>query len=345
MDQLGDIAMSTPAFSAIRDIFAHSSVTVLASEMSKELVEVMPVFNRIIYFDAPWFVKGKKHGCRRLLAIIKELRRENFDLVVDLRGDFRNNVFMYFCNARYRVGYDITGCQFFLTHIVPLGEDHHPVSMGLSLARYLEPESKKLYKMSLWITEQDREFAVDFLEQNGIAAGSDRPTVVMHPGARWAGRQWTPEGYARIANRLIENYDANVIICGSGNEIKLADEIKSLMTREPVIAAGKTSLRQFLALLEKSNLFIGLDSGPMHMAVAMGVKVVALFGAARPESVGPYGEGHIVVTKQQLYSCSPCSQTVCKRPDASCMQAITIEEVWNAVEVQLQRLFFEKAGD
>lgn len=332
IDRLGDIAMSTPAFKAIRDVFPHSHITLLAARMSRDLVEAMPTFDRIIYFDAPWVVKKQGGAIKRLLKTIKKLRKEKFDLAVDLRGDFRNNILMFFCNAKYRIGYDITGSQFLLTDVVPLGENHHPVNMGFSLIQYLSPQNKKNHKMSLWVTQSDRKLATEFLKQNNLANSNHDLIAIIHPGARWYGRRWTIEGYAEIADGLIEEYGAKVIFTGSCDESKLTQDIVSLMRCKPIIATGKISLRQFLVLLERSNVFIGVDSGPMHMAVAMGTKVIALLGPARVESIGPYGNGHVVITKQDDFTCSPCAQTICKRYGSSCMQAIRVEEVWQAVE-------------
>ena len=336
-DGLGDIVMSTPIFKALRDIFPYSHITLLSASWSKYLVEAMPTFDEIIYFDVPWIVKGNKILFKGLYQTIIKLRNKNIDLAIDLRGDFRNNILMILCGAKYRVGFGITGCDFLLTHIATCYENHHPANMGQSLIDYINPENKEKYKMSLWVTEEAKKFVVEFLNQNRINYSSnDNLIVIIHPAARWYGREWTIEGYAEIADKLIKEYNAKVIFTGSPDEIELTESIANLMKYKPIIATGKTSLQQLLALLERSNLFIGVDSGPMHMATAMGNKVIALFGAARPEAVGPYGDGHIVVTKQNEFPCSPCAQSVCKRSNDNCMKAITVEEVWNAIEKQVK---------
>ncbi|PIU66339.1 MAG: hypothetical protein COS84_05880, partial [Armatimonadetes bacterium CG07_land_8_20_14_0_80_40_9] len=125
------------------------------------------------------------------------------------------------------------------------------------------------------------------------------------------------------------------------DEVSFVKEITKVMRNKPIIAAGKTTLRQFSALVKKSNLFIGVDSGPIHIAAAMKIPVVALFGAADPDYLGPYGNNHIVITKRKYFPCSPCAQTVCLRPAKSCMQAITVDEVWQTVKKQMERI--EKA--
>jgi lipopolysaccharide heptosyltransferase II len=342
VDGLGDFVMSTPAFEAIREIFVDSHITLLAANWSKDLSEVMPFFDEVIYVDVPWIERSKSGNLRKLLRSIKQLRKRKFDLMIDLRGDFRNNILMFFCNAKYRIGYNITGCQFLLTNVVPLGENQHTVAMVKSLIQYLNPKNEKKYEMSLNITENDRELATKFLNQNGIINGNRNPLVVIHPGARWPGRRWVIKNYAEIADRLVERYDAKVIFTGSCDESKLTQDIVSLMRHKPIIATGKISLRQFLVLLERSNVFIGVDSGPMHMAAAMRTNVIALLGPARAEAIGPYGNGHIVITKQDNFTCSPCAQTSCKRPNNSCMQAIGVEEIWQAVKSLMRKPLREK---
>ncbi len=344
MDGLGDIVMSTSVFKAIREIFPDSHITLLTTNWSRPLVEVMPTFDKIIYFDAPWVVEGKNLELSPLLNVIGKLRGEKFDMAVDLRGDFRNIILMRLCKIKYRIGYDISGCHFLLTNVVPRSRSCHAVEMGQSLICYLNSSMEKKYDLSLWLEQTDKDFATEFFRQNQLDYQTDGPVVVMHPGCRWLGRRWTLEGYAEIADRLISEYKATVIFTGSPDDIGLTDDIVSSMAYKPIIATGRTSIRQFVALVERSDLFIGVDSGPMHMATAVGTKVIALFGAARPEAVGPYGDGHVVITKQDNFPCSPCAQTVCKKLN-NCMQAIGVEDVWQAVETVIKSLEKQTASN
>jgi len=335
-DGLGDLVMTTPLLAKLRRIFPNSRITLLAACASRELVEVMPVFDRVFYFDLPWFFKGQKRWLRKLFKFASEMRNERFDLAIDVRGDFRNNILMYFLGARYRLGFRTTGCDFLLTHVVSLPVNSHMGMACTALMKYLNPNDDGEDNLKLWITDEDRDFSARLLQANGVdPAKKDRPIVTIHPGAKWDGRKWSPENYARIADWLIDRYGAVVVLAGSAGDVDFVRRIASSMKSKPIEAVGTTSLRQLLALCEKSDLFLGVDSGPVHMAAAMGTKVFALFGPARREAVGPLGANSTVITRQDDFECCPCAQVECERPGSSCMQAVTVEDVRAAISQQL----------
>lgn len=341
-DGLGDVVMSTPFFAQLREIFPNSDITLLAATASKELVEPISVFDKIIYFDLPWFFKGQKQKLTKLLRLIAAMRKDKFDLAIDIRGDFRNNILMYLANAKYRLGFGITGCGFLLSHAVTIPENSHMVTASLSLIEYLNPQDHGEHRLRLWITKEDRNFADRFLKTNGLDPAEKNVVVTIHPGAKWHGRKWAPENYARIADSLIDTYHAVVVLAGSADDVETVKEIALLMDNKPAEAAGKTSLTQLLALLEKSVLFLGVDSGPVHMATAMGIKTIALYGPAKKEAVGPWGENCIVLTEQDSFACCPCTQIKCLMPGKSCMDAITAESVWTTIDDYLSDILSEQ---
>ncbi len=336
LDGLGDLVMSTPSFAAIREYFPASNICLLAGSWSRELVEAMPFFDKISYFDAPWFVKGKKGWFMSLTRELKRIRWDGYDLAIDLRGDFRNNIFMYLCGIKYRVGYDITGCDSLLTHVIPIGSRHHARDMNLALLNLFGINEKREPDLKICLGEENRAAVDNFFIRTSVEMGTP-PIVVIHPGAKWDGRHWVPDRFSSIGDRLIEKFRAKVILAGGPNDLPLAREIKAAMKQRAEIFDGN-SIVDFCALLERAHVFIGVDSGPMHIATAMGIKVVALFGPGDPDAVGPYGGDYVVVTRRDEFSCSPCSQKQCKRLDGNCMSAIEIEDVWSAVEKQMEKI-------
>lgn len=349
LDGLGDMVMSTPAFKGIRKIFPDAHITLLTATSSKDMPDIInlgepvSVFNRILCYDAFWLIKGQRRWFVSFFRILMQLRDEKFDLIIDLRGDFRHNVFMSLCGAQYRLGFGITGCGFLLTHLVPLGESQHPVDSCVSLVNYLKPSTISSSDFGLCIPEADRSWVVSFMRKKGIVCGKDM-IVLVHPGAKWKGRHWVPERYAEAADYLMEKHKIKVIFTGSCDDVQQVEKIMGFMRQKPLDLSGELSLRQFLGLVSKSDIFLGVDSGPMHMAVAVKkVRVVVLMGPARPEAIGPYGKRNLVITKQDNFSCSPCAQTVCSRPMKNCMAEITTADVIQAVENQLKEVFEGKA--
>ena len=338
LDFLGDVTMSTPGFKAIRRFFPDAHITLLAAGLSRNLVEVMPFFDEIRYFDAPWMAKNKGKKVQRLYAAIRAFKRAKYDMVIDLRGDFRHNILMFLSNIKYRLGFDITGCDFFLTHVIPCGTNHHNVNLCIDLIKYLDPENNSKYNLSLKITDQDWTRASAIIKQCDTGnLNNSGPIVIIHPGASWHGRRWKHERYALVADRLVAEYSARIILAGSHSEREIAEKIADNMKNSVMITAGETTVREFIGLLEQSDVFLGLDSGPMHMASATETKIVALFGPAHSDAVSPWGDGHIILSHQEDFPCSPCDQTVCRKPGNSCMDAIHVDEVFDAISKQIEK--------
>jgi lipopolysaccharide heptosyltransferase II len=298
----------------------------------------MPYFDEIRYFDAPWMVKNRRKILHNLGKTVRNLRKEKYEMAIDLRGDFRHNILMFLSNIRYRLGFNIAGCDFLLTHVIPCSPNHHNVKLCFDLIKYLKLKESEKYKPFINITDHDRDKAATIIKQFNTGKQEKKgPLIVIHPGASWYGRRWKPERFAQIANRLIAEYNARVILAGSHFDREITDKIADNMNQRVVIAAGKTTVRELAGLLSMSNVYLGLDSGPTHMASATNTKIVALFGPANPDSVGPWGEGHIIISHHKEFPCSPCDQTVCQKIGNSCMDAIHINEVFNAVSQQIKK--------
>ena len=332
-DGIGDIIRSVPAFKAIRKVFSHSNITLLAATWSKDLVDVMPTFDEVIYFDCPWIVKSEKNKILRLIKAIKELRKKRFDLSIDLRGDFRNNILMYLCGIKYRVGYDITGCGFLLTHVVPYDLRWcHETVHTIKLLEVLGADETDP-KLELWYTEGDKRFAERML--NSLPP----LRVAIHPAtAKWPLKNWTSEGFAEISNRLIKEHNAELVFLGNSDDLMYIENIVKLIgSKDSVrVFAGRASLRQTLALINECDLFLGIDSGPMHLADALGKPIVVLFGPGNEKLFSPSNSEYTIIKKD--IGCGPCSMSRCKFSSNICMEAITVEEVWEAIEMRIKTL-------
>jgi len=265
------------------------------------------------------------------------LRRSRFDLVIDFRGDFASLLVAYMCGATYSVGYNIRGKGILLTVKLKVQKNKHEIERCLDVVRAIGANTKNRNPI-LIISDEDRSFAQNFLELNGI---SKKDLVIgIHPGAPFPPRRWPKERFAQVADELMKRHKAKIIFFGSPDEVWLTNEIIGLMKEKPINAAGKTTIKKLAALIRKCDLFIGNDSSPMHIAAAMKVPVIALFGPGEYPRFAPYGEGHVVIRK--VLKCSPCEQYMygdkCKRGIAYCMNAITVQEVMRAAEKLIKKL-------
>ena len=180
--------------------------------------------------------------------------------------------------------------------------------------------------ISLPLTEEEKESAKEFLLS--LSIGLNRPLVVLNPGAAYGqAKRWPLEKFAELAKKLQKTKKADILIVGSSHEDQLCESIVSLMPEKPRNLAGKTSLRMLAAIISYSDLFVTNDSGPMHMANALKIPVVAIFGPTDPKITGPFQEPSVVIKKDP--PCWPCSYRECPF-DHRCMMDIEPEEVYQA---------------
>ena len=175
---------------------------------------------------------------------------------------------------------------------------------------------------------KDRDYIQDLLED--CAVKKDEFLVVINPGGNWELKRWPRENFAQLSDQLIQRYQARVIITGALKDMPLARDIAARMKHKPLIFCGKTSLGQLAALMARVDLVIANDSGPMHIAVSQGAKVIALFGPTSVEITGPCGQGQSVVIQKDVHCLLPCYKLDCRRN--RCMEAISVEEVLRAAE-------------
>jgi len=180
--------------------------------------------------------------------------------------------------------------------------------------------------LQLWLTPEEEDNADQLLDQLGVQRSQS--IVMLQPGARYWFKAWPPERFAELADRLMSQYGCQVLIGGSDQDIDLAQQIQQMAKSRPIIMAGLTTIKQFAAIAKKSALFVGSDSGAMHIASAVSTPVVALFGPSSPREWGPRG-GPVEVLYKDL-DCRSCFHPTCTRGEQNCMQLITIDEVMMA---------------
>ena len=317
----------TPALSALRKGFPNSHISLLINPWVKEIFDGNPDFDETIIYDE----KGKERTLRGKIRFIHSLRDKNFDMGIIMQPrSYKAALFVYLSGIPERIGYSHSLRNLLLTRIVKRPKSSvHAIDMFLNIVLSLgvEPARKEPY---LAFSPEANAWADRFLEKQGVKGGE--LLIGINPGAFKQSKRWPEPRYAELCDMMIKELEAKVIIFQGLGEDKIVGRITNSMREKAIIA--KTSIKELAALSRRCKLFVGNDTGPMHVAAASGTPVITLFGPADPERSRPWGRDHIVIKKD--LPCSPCSRTVCK--ELKCMESITVEDVFQAVRVQLKRI-------
>lgn len=334
---VGDAVMSIPALEAIRRARPEAEIAILARPWVVDLYRGQGFANRIIAFDPT----GRSADAPAAGRVADELRREKFDCALLLQNAFQAAWIAWRAGIRERIGYARDGRSWLLTRAIPVprrGEiPAHESYYYLELLRragwidrlpVLEP-------IRLRVDPAARGLAETRLREAGTHAGALR--IAIAPGAAYGSAKcWAPERYAALADRLIADFGADVILFGTASEREVTERIAARMHHRPVDLTGKTTIGELPALFAACELFIGNDSGAMHVAAAVGVPVVAIFGPTDPEGTSPVTPQRTLV--QQPVSCSPCFLRQCP-VDHRCMTRVSADAVYSAA-----RAWVEQAG-
>ena len=354
-DHLGDFLFTTPAIRLLREAFPQARITCLAGPWSKAVIENNPHIDEIALCPFPGFTRRKKRSLLEpyviLIQYAKRLRQENFDLAIILSFDhWWGALLAYLAGIPRRVGYDVAEVRPFLTDVVPYSSERHEVEQNLALVEQvsgLRPvqriaEGSRVSRLRSQVaggllefnlTAEDEGFAEGYLAGHGVEDGD--LLVGIHPGVGAPVKLWRNEGWAQVADALAQRYEAKIILTGSAEENPLCRAIAEQMTTKPIVAAGETSLGELAAIMARGQLVLGVDSGPLHLAVAVGTPTVHLFGPVDSHAFGPWGDParHIVVTSEM--DCIPCNRLDYPPTELHrhpCVRNITVEQVLVAVE-------------
>ena len=317
LSSLGDIVLTTPAIRAVRAHFPDAYIAMLVAKQSAEILRENPHLDEIITFDR--LAKDKNTG--EMLRIIRHLRERKFTLIIDLQRKFRTEMLMYFSGAAERIGKG----RFCTIRVHEQGNKHATAHyFDLLHAAGIPAEDQRL---ELFLTESEQADAAQRFDTAGVTDAALK--VGLFPGAGWKLREWMPERFAAIGDRLVEHFNANVLIFGGQTEAELVQTVADLMNAYAIPFAGNLQVRQLAACLEKCDLFLTNDTGPMHIATAVGTPTVSLFGPGNHIRFQPLGTLHQTI--RHAVPCSPCKQFTDKCKDNICMKGIGVDEVWQSV--------------
>lgn len=338
--RLGDCIFCLPTVSTLRKSFPNAYIAWLVDDRCQDIVTGNPDIDEVIILHRSRLQpKQIASTCRYISELKHTLRSKQFDLSIDFNGLLKSGILAYLSGAKYRIGsFNTIGMRelsYLFSYEVPvLDSEQHVIDRHLAVIRYLGGTRDGTH-FPIRVAEQDKQAVQDLLTTHTISKTA--PLVVIHPGAGWITRRWFKDRFAQLADMLIEKHQVNVVFVGGRvggiNETGLVDDILRMMHNPALNLVDKISIKQLVALLNQTQLFIGNIAGPMHIATAVNVPVIALVGPTNPATDGPYGDNAIVIRKE--LSCSYCRKKQCKT--LTCMDNISVDEVAAAATSILSR--------
>jgi heptosyltransferase-2 len=324
---IGDAVISLPAIEALHTRFPNCEIVLVSKPWVSEIYWNHPAVSRQIVYDA----EGEHRGARGLWKLVQKLRSERFDAAILLQNAFQAAWMAWCAGIPLRIGYARDGRSSLLSEAVevpPRAYYGHEAYYYLQLLfrSGLIEKPQMVQEVHLYLAESERRWALKQLQSVGLSGR--RFLIGICPGASFgAAKRWLPERYANLADRLIDALGADVLIFGSPAETPLAEAVARAMAHTPVLVAGKTTLREFMALLARCHLVVTNDSGPMHLAAALGLPLLAIFGSTSERGTGPIGLRARVI--KHPVECSPCGLRQCPI-DFRCMTRVSVDDVYVA---------------
>ncbi len=334
LSAIGDVIHTLPSLAALRSLYPDAHITWVVEEAAADIVKNHPYLNAVIVSQRKsWSKDIQKVNILKPLfnmrSLINELRQRRYDLVIDFHGLFKSAIIVLLSRGKRKLGYDslqeLSGL--FLNENIPEDMNKHAIDRYLDFPRYL---GAKIDHVEFILPQNnDAETKVQLLMNKHTL--DDKNFIAINPIAYWETKLWDDVNFARLADMIKNNLKMTVVFTGS--EKSAIERITSKMKKAGTNLGGQTTLLELACLYKKARFVITTDSGPMHLAAAVGTPVIALFGPTDPLRTGPYGEGHTIIRTE--LSCSPCLLKKC--PTNKCMKDILPEQVLAAIENKLKR--------
>ena len=324
---LGDVVNAFAALSALRKLWPSAQFTWVINKSLRGLVEGHPLIDEVLIYDRAR-AGIKPQGIATFLGFLRALRRGRFDVAIDLQGLLRSGVMAAATGAPVRVGFADAreGSKLFYSHrVIPLETEVHAVDRLLAVARAFGADISNP-RFEVAIQPADRAWAAEAL--SAVA----KPILALNLGARWETKRWPPEHFAEVARRAVEARGVGLLAIGAPEDRPIVDDLIAKLAPIPVLnLCGQTTLPQLAALAEASAAVLSNDTGPLHLAVGAGARVVGVYTCTSPALNGPYGPNALAV--QTNVWCKGSYITKCARLE--CMTELTPDRVWPLVLAQL----------
>ena len=318
---LGDVLFSTATIRNIRRNFPDSFLACIIPSRCYPILRGNPHLDEIIIFDE----RDRHRSIWEKLRFIKFLKAKKFDTVFLLHRSLSRALICRLAAIPQRIGYHTKKRGFLLTQKISALDPNslHRIDYYLNIIEQAGLQVEDRYT-EFFISEQDLRFVDDFFNKESLEKGNF--VVGINPAGNWLPKRWPKEYWALLADRLISEFGAKLIITGASSDLTLAKEINHLMKEKPIITCGIFNLKQLGGLCKRLDLLITADSGPLHIANASGTKrIIALFGPTCPDITGPYPKKNVIILSKDVGCKIPCYVVDCK--NNRCMKAITPDDV------------------
>ncbi len=336
LSAIGDVVHVLPALRLLRSHFPESRISWLVEDKASNILTGHPDIDEVIVFPRrKWqreILKINKtlNTLSGILSFCKKLRKGHYDLVIDFQGNLKSGIMNLITGSEKKVGFGRGYCKEFnyLTtryQSFPPEKKMHRIDKNLFLLKELGIENG-FQRPKLPVFKPEKEYISKFINTDIIPS---LPIIIIHPGTSKFGsyKQWPPLNYALLADMILDTYEANVVFTWGPYEFSIVKEIVEKMKHKAIPACETRSIKQLIELISHSSLFIGGDTGPLHIASILDIPVVGIYGPKDPEIYGPYNGKAIVIKKD--VPCSPCRKRTCSDP--KCMTLILPEDVFPGV--------------
>jgi heptosyltransferase-2 len=326
---IGDAILTIPAVDSIRAAYPKAHIAVLAKPWVADIYKLFTGIDEVIIYE------NKYDNALGVLRLANLLKKSKFDLAILLQNAIEAAIITFTAGIPLRAGYNSDGRGILLTHRVQRNREIkklHQIDYYLEMVKALGCVSvNKEMHLETKISRREAESVL----QKYLPAPK-KEIIGIAPGATYGpAKRWFPARFAAVADKIAGTFDCQIILLGGKSDDDAAEEVRRLAQTSILNLAGKTNLKEAVYLISQCRLFISNDSGLMHVAGALNIPTIAIFGSTNPQTTSPAGNQSIVV--HQEVSCSPCLKKTCPT-DFRCMELITVEDVWQAAQNILRKI-------
>lgn len=329
--KIGDVLLLVPTIKAFRQKFPAAYIAALVNAGTEPVLSGSPYLNEILIFDPKWKDLPIYQKIKKECKFVRQIRQRRFDLAINFTEGDRGAFLCLASGARLKVGVwrrdrTLWWKKLIFDYLIDVhAVKGHVVEQLLEIPRRMGIETSDK-KLEIFFSPEDEEEVNRLLQEEGLS----RRTVLihMHPTSHWLFKCWRNDRVAKVIDGLQAQKEIRVVLTSGPDEreMRAVKDILNLCHSQPINLAGRLNLKQLAALSKSSQLFIGVDTAPMHIAAAVGTPIIALFGPSGEVSWGPWGDGHMVIKKN--FPCRPCGRDGCGGSKRSrCLEEITAEEV------------------